>query len=121
MTAQVPVQLHGEAPAARAQGATLTQDVHFVEVEALPTDLPSSLSIDVSSLDDPDRAILVSDLELPPSVSMITASSTVVARVTFQRIGEEASDEAQAEDLAEAGRGDSGATEEIAEDSGAST
>jgi large subunit ribosomal protein L25 len=90
--AQVPITLRGDAPAARAQGATLTQDLHAVEVEALPTDLPSSLSIDVSSFTDPNGTILVSALELPRSVTLLTDPDTVIARVTFQRTTGEVSE-----------------------------
>lgn len=50
VTAQIPIELTGEAPAAQQKVGILIQTVSEVEVEALPMDLPEKFMVDVSNL-----------------------------------------------------------------------
>ena len=88
---QAPVPLHfvGEASAAREEGAMLSEDLHALDVEALPTEMPSALTVDVSVLSEPDGAIHARDIELPPGVTLVTAPDAVVARIVHRRVAEE--------------------------------
>lgn len=79
--ASVPLHFGGEAPGARAAGATLSEDLHELAVEALPTDIPHAIVVDLAALSDPDSVIHASDLELPAGVTMITDPGTYVARI----------------------------------------
>ncbi len=63
VTAQVPVELTGEAPAEKMGVGTAVQYVNEVEVEALPTDLVESFEVDISGLSEVDQAIYVKDLK----------------------------------------------------------
>lgn len=61
-TAEVPVEIRGEAPAVEEHKGILIQPLTEVEVEALPTDLPDQFEVDVSKLTEVDQAITVNDL-----------------------------------------------------------
>ena len=82
---QVPIQLQGEAPAARADGMALSQDLHDAEVEALPFDIPSVIAIDISEMRQPDSVILLRDLPLPTGALLIGEPETVVVRIMARR------------------------------------
>lgn len=89
MRTQVPLMIEGEAPATRQQGVMLVQDLHEVEVEALPMDLPSSFTIDVSILTEVDMGIYVRDLEVPSAVSLITDPAAPITRTVLTRVAAE--------------------------------
>ncbi|MDE2765019.1 MAG: 50S ribosomal protein L25 [Chloroflexota bacterium] len=93
--AHVPVRLEGEAPGARAAGATLVQDLHEVEVEALPLEIPSDFTVDVSGLESSADAVHVSDLAAPARVTILTDPGALIVRIVQQR--PEALEEAEAE------------------------
>jgi len=50
LIAKVPVELVGEAPAAKQGLGILIQPIAEVEVEALPTDLPEKFEVEVCGL-----------------------------------------------------------------------
>lgn len=86
---QVPVHVEGEAPAARGEGLSLSHDLYEVEVEALPLDIPSGFTIDVSSMEASDAVIRVGSLTMPPNVDLVTDPETPIARIVAQRGVEE--------------------------------
>lgn len=65
--ATVPVEIVGESPAVKAEEGVLVQQVHEVQVEALPTDLPEKIEVDISELAAVDDAIKVADLKVDRS------------------------------------------------------
>jgi large subunit ribosomal protein L25 len=64
VTAAVPVELIGEAPAEKQGLGTAVQYLDEIEVEALPTDLPEKFEVGISKLEEVDNAIMVKDLEV---------------------------------------------------------
>ena len=94
--AEVPITLAGSAPAVRELGGTLLQPILSLLVEALPMDIPASLEVDVSWLDDFEKGVYVRDIELSSAVTLITDPDDLVARVSPPRI--EIGDEDAAED-----------------------
>lgn len=60
--AAVPLEIIGESPADKSGIGILVQQMSEIEVEALPTDLPEKIMVDVSKLENVDEAILVKDL-----------------------------------------------------------
>lgn len=64
VTAAIPVELVGEAPAVKEQGGVLFQSLNEIEVEALPTDLPESINVDISGLANIGDSITVRDLKV---------------------------------------------------------
>lgn len=81
LTATVQIEFTGEAPAVKTGAGTLVKVMGEVEVESLPQDLPHNLTVDISSLTDFDKVILVSNIVLPKGVEMITDGEEVVAKV----------------------------------------
>lgn len=111
MRVAVPVQLEGEAPAAREAGAMLMQDLFALEVEALPQDLPSILTIDVSVLISVDSVVRAGELDLPASVDLVTSPEALVVRIAQQRGSRLDSDELAEGEVAEDGEGEIASTE----------
>ena len=94
--AEVPISLSGSSPAVRELGGTLLQPLLSLLVEALPMDVPASLQVDVSQLDDFEKGIFVRDIKLGPDVTLISDPDEMVARVSPPRL--EVEDEPSAED-----------------------
>lgn len=118
----VPVEFVGLAPAVKDLGGILVKVLHEIEIEALPKDLPHSLSIDVSPIADFDIHMTAGQIALPEGVKLITKPDEIVAMVARPR--EEKEEEAAPIDLEsievekkgkEAVEGEEGATEEPAE------
>ena len=86
MRVGVPLELEGEAPALRLEASTFVQNLHGVEVEALPMDVPPVLPVDISSLDEIGKAIHAGDIPLPAGVTLVSDLEALVARVVHQRI-----------------------------------
>jgi len=61
-TADVPIEVRGDAPAVEQKKGILIQPLAEVEVEALPADLPDHLVVDVSKLEEVGQAITIADL-----------------------------------------------------------
>ena len=83
--ASVPLHFEGDAPATREEGAQLFEDLHALEVEALPTDIPSGLTVDLSALTTVESVIHASDIELPSNVTLVTDPTSLVARIVHRR------------------------------------
>lgn len=68
-TAMIPVEIVGdeEAPIIKSGEGVLLQIINEIEVEALPMDLPSEFTVDVSGFADLDAAITVGDLNYDKS------------------------------------------------------
>ncbi len=84
--AEVPIIFTGEAPAARQLGGTLLQSLQSVLVEGLPMDIPPSVAVDVSGLDDFEKSVYVRDLEIGTNVELITNPEGLLARVSAPRV-----------------------------------
>jgi large subunit ribosomal protein L25 len=102
----VPLHFVGEAPAVRQFNGTLLTVVSAVEVEALPSDLPPGIEVDVSTLETLDDAIVVGDLAVGSDLTVLTPADEVVAKVAPPKIeveeaAEEAEEAAEAEAAAE--------------------
>tara|TARA_Y100000994_G_scaffold56213_1_gene45524 strand:- start:2718 stop:3425 length:708 start_codon:yes stop_codon:yes gene_type:complete len=82
--ASVPLHFQGESLGARG-GAHLSEDMHEVEVEALPSEIPHDLIVDISVMDSPDSVIRAGDLSLPAGVTLVTDPDSFIARVIQRR------------------------------------
>ncbi len=81
---EVPVYLVGEAPAVRLMDGVLNQALQSLQVESFPLDVPQFVEIDVSSLEDFERGIHVSDISLGDKVTVLNDPEELVARVNAQ-------------------------------------
>lgn len=95
----VPLEFIGESAAVKSEGGILVKNIHEVEVEALPADLPHKITVDISSLNTFEDAILIKDLVVPAKVKVLTEPELVVAQVQPPR--SEAELEALGEELVE--------------------
>jgi large subunit ribosomal protein L25 len=77
----VPVHLEG-SPAGVNMGGVLSQPTHEVNISVLPTEIPESLSADVSALEI-GGSLRLSDIAAPEGVELLDdPDSTVLATVT---------------------------------------
>lgn len=79
--AKVPIEIEGESPAEKQNIGTVVQQIHEIEVEALPADLPEKIVIDASILIVVDQAIYVKDLKVSPKVEIKTDMESIVIKV----------------------------------------
>ena len=99
-TVDVPVELVGDSNAVHL-GGSLIQNIHTVNVEARPLDVPGSIEVDVSVLNDFEKSIRVSDLVVPEGVTVLTDGEQMVAHVAAP-VGAEAIEAAEVEGAPEA-------------------
>ena len=78
--AEIPVEPTGEADGVKNFGGILEINLHSVEVECFPRDLPEIIIIDVSHLGVGD-AIHIKDLKLPEGVTVRGDEDLTVVRV----------------------------------------
>jgi large subunit ribosomal protein L25 len=82
ITATVALELVGaDAAPGVVQGGILTQEARELTIEALPGDIPDSITLDVSSLDI-NETVTVSAVTAPEGVRLADDSETVVATIT---------------------------------------
>ena len=86
LRANVPLVLVGEAPAVQVYGGILLQSLDHIVVEALPSEIPGHLNVDVSGLEELDTSVHVRDLELPPNVVLISDADQVIAKVSTPKL-----------------------------------
>jgi len=108
--AEVPLVFIGEAPALHLKGRMLAQELSSISVECLPDKLPPQVEIDLSSLEELDQAIHVSDIALSSDITLMTSPEQLVVKVSEIRMRieeeevvaeEEVTEEAEVEEGAE--------------------
>lgn len=109
VTADVSIELSGEAPAVEKGEGILVQLLSEVEVEALPTDLPEKFVVDVSKLEKLDDAITIADLKVDEKVKVEAEKDQIIAKITEQE--EEIVEEAPVAEGEEAAEGEAAAEE----------
>jgi len=82
---EVPLEFIGISGAAKNGIGTLVKVLHELEIEALPKDLPHSISVDLSSLENVGDQIIASDLKLPTGVTLITDPEEVIVSIAEQK------------------------------------
>ncbi len=86
LRADVPLTIIGEAPAVQIFSGVLLQSLDHISIEALPTEIPSHIDVDVSGLDSLDAAIHVRDIVIPEGAELLTEPELVVAKVEPPRL-----------------------------------
>lgn len=103
--AHVAVRPGHELPAGASAGGLLEQNLHEIEVESLPQDLPEEIIVDVSGMNLGDM-IHVGDIAMPEGVTAVTHADIVV----FTEVDESA---AAAEEEAAPAEGEEAAEPEV--------
>lgn len=80
--AKVSLHFHGLAPAIKEFSAAIVNNLEFIEVEALPNDLPERIEVDLGVLAKIFDAIHVRDLVIPANVTLLTDVDIMVAVAT---------------------------------------
>lgn len=87
--AKVPLVFFGEALAVKEKGGVLVKNIDEIEVEALPSDLPKEIRVDISSLKDFSDVIRIKDIDISAVVKVLTKQEEIVATTTPPRSEEE--------------------------------
>jgi large subunit ribosomal protein L25 len=111
--AEVPLHFEGEIPAERKSLLVIT-GIDRVTIEALPRDLPDTIVVDATVLDEVGDKITVADIKPPAGVTILTDSEQLVAVVEQPK-----DQEAEANKAAESLAADKIATEGPAEEEAA--
>ncbi|MDD5721298.1 MAG: 50S ribosomal protein L25 [Candidatus Pacebacteria bacterium] len=80
----VPLKFEGISEAVKSGIGNLVKVMHEFEIEALPSDLPHDLVVDISKLKTLNDQVFVSDVKLPAGVVAINEPTEVVASIVEQ-------------------------------------
>lgn len=92
----VALEFIGESDAVKA-GGILVKVLHALKVEALPNDLPHSISIDISELKITGDSITVKAVKMPKGVKVLDNPEETIVMVEAPRVAEEVKVEEAAE------------------------
>lgn len=84
MRVSVPVQLTGTPAGVKTQGGVLSQVLHEVEIECLPSDIPSHIDVDISNLE-LNGAIHIKDLPHAGNLKFLSGEDELVAHITVPK------------------------------------
>ena len=96
----VPVTLTGSAPVADTTDSVIVQNLDRVEVECLPSDIPSQLEVDISGMAEPGAQLHVRDIQAPAGV-VITTDGDILLVSTSAPVAEEEPETAESVDAAD--------------------
>jgi large subunit ribosomal protein L25 len=91
ITMLINVELFGESIGAK-EGGILEHELREIEVECLPTDVPSAYKVDITQLQIGDN-ITVGDIEVSKGVKILTEAEQVIASVKHPTKEEEVVEE----------------------------
>jgi large subunit ribosomal protein L25 len=89
LRAEVQLTFEGEAPAVDNFDGIVVFNIESLEVEALPNDLPNSLPVDLSVLNEIGDSILVRDVIMPDGVELLTDPDEAIVVVTAPTVEKE--------------------------------
>lgn len=81
LTADVPLNFVGEAPAVKVDGGTLIKSLASMEVRCLPADLPHAIDVPLDVLKTFDDAITIGSIVLPKGVAATGDAGMIIATV----------------------------------------
>jgi len=99
ITAPVPLEFIGESIAVKDMGGVLVKSMDEVEIEALPSNLPHSIKIDISAIKEIDGSIFIKDIAANENYKFISDPETVIATVTLPEEEEVEAPVASVEDV----------------------
>jgi len=85
ITTEIPITLVGESLLAAGANAIMLYGVSSIEIQCLPEDLPESIEVDVSTLEEIGQAVFVRDLPLGENIELLTDPEEMVVRVSATR------------------------------------
>ena len=85
---EVPIEFIGDDKAGKESGGILLKILHELKIKSLPKDLPHTIVVDVSLLQNPKDAIFIKDIKAPVGVTIINDSGDQVAVIEEVRAAE---------------------------------
>jgi len=79
---EVEIAFVGDSPAVKNYNGVIVVNMESLDVEALPTDLPDRITIDLSQLKNIGDSIHIRDIQLPDVVKVLTPPDEIVVLVT---------------------------------------
>ena len=98
ITGEVPISLSGESPAVRSQGGVLVQSMYRLLVESLPLEMPERIDVDLSSLEELDQSIRVSDIAASQGIKLVGDLDEIIVRITSPRVQQSVEDSSDSVD-----------------------
>lgn len=89
ITTEIPLKFIGEAPAVKEIGGVLVTSLDTLQVECLPQDLVTEIEVDLSSLNEFDTAIHVSEIKIPPGITIKSVATEVIVLIQAPRTEKE--------------------------------
>ena len=96
--AYVPIELTGISPAIQSYNGIVEQLYNEIEIECLPGELPESVVVDVSVLEEIGDQVYVKDLEFAGSIDVLTDLEETVVSITTATTQPLEEEEEEAED-----------------------
>lgn len=84
--ARVPIRFEGEEQVVKETSGIVLHLQESVELEALPTQLPDAVTLDVSQLHELNTSLHISDLRVPSGVRVLTDTAEPVVKIEPPRI-----------------------------------
>ncbi len=81
VTLNIPLEFTGVPPAEKL-GHIVVKALHEIEIEVAPAELPHSLPVDISKLENVGDHIIASEVTLPPSARLITNADEILVSIT---------------------------------------
>jgi large subunit ribosomal protein L25 len=78
---KVPLIFEGEAGAVKNFGGTLVKNIQEIQVQALPENLPHEIKVNLETLDELEKSILVKDLVIPTGVKILKNPEEIIVQV----------------------------------------
>jgi large subunit ribosomal protein L25 len=94
------------------KGRILAQELSSLSVECLPDRVPPQIEIDLSSLEELDQSIHVSDITIGPDITLITSPDRLIVKVAEIRVKIEEEEVVAEEEVAEEAEVEEGAEPE---------
>jgi large subunit ribosomal protein L25 len=91
----VAIELTG-SPIGVREGGVLDQNLHHLDIECLPKDIPEHIIVDISHLAR-EESLHVSDIVLPEEVRVLTDTHQTVASIVIPRVAVEEEEEEEEE------------------------
>jgi large subunit ribosomal protein L25 len=82
LRANVQIELVGDSPAVKNYNGVLVSSLEEIAVEALPSDLPERITIDISILTEIGQAVHVRDIVLPSVVEILDDPEEIIVVIT---------------------------------------
>ncbi|MFZ3150846.1 MAG: 50S ribosomal protein L25 [Anaerolineaceae bacterium] len=85
----VSIELIGEAPVSKTAEVVIMQGLNELELECLPSELPSRIEVDLANIISVDDVITVADLNLGDAITILTDPAEVIVSVGYSAQEEE--------------------------------